>query len=172
MNYSQWEEQSNVITNEQLTEIRARCGAATPGPWIAGQDEIFSTSQTSDGIQSVVLSRVSGRETYPSESDAEFIAHAPQDVPALLDYIYALKNEARELDANSAAKDREFKLDLEEANRRNVPMAVVSRKRFGGKHCPACDEYLAHCGMRFCMDCGQAIGWPLPSEEGKNGNDT
>ena len=63
----------------QIDEIRARCDAATPGPWDAhpGPDYeyIFALG---DGMAHV-------RGPY----NAEFIAHARQDIPALLDALEA-----------------------------------------------------------------------------------
>ena len=65
------------MTNEELAAIRARCEAATPGTWTA--------------ICPRISWRIMAGECYVMESeivrtpaDAAFIAHARQDVPALL----------------------------------------------------------------------------------------
>ena len=74
-----------ILTKEQLGAIRARCEAATPGPWdcwwkgnTIKQHTVKSISY--DGIPSVnICSGIS-----PKTENAAFIAHARQDIPALL----------------------------------------------------------------------------------------
>lgn len=59
------------MTREE--EIRARCEAATPGPWALGEDADIKAEGTSiAGLLNTL-------------NDAEFIAHAREDIPYLLD---------------------------------------------------------------------------------------
>jgi len=61
------------MTREQRDAIRARCNAATEGPWeYSGLMEVYA------GKYEVI-----GR--FDELADVRFIAHARQDVPALLD---------------------------------------------------------------------------------------
>ncbi len=55
--------------------IRARCEAATPAPWEADDNDIW----TADGDRFI--------GSPPRIADAEFIAHARTEIPALLDEI-------------------------------------------------------------------------------------
>ena len=74
-----------MLTDERIAEIRARVEAATPGPWevddkysdqfvVCELDEYVAVSASTDADIGL-----DGR------ADAEFIAHARQDVPDLLD---------------------------------------------------------------------------------------
>ena len=59
-----------------LEGIRARERAATPGPWCISEKGNTVKSLSIDGICHGMS---------PKQTDAEFIAHARQDIPALLD---------------------------------------------------------------------------------------
>jgi len=74
-----------MLTDERIAEIRARVEAATPGPWevddkysdqfvVCELDEYVAVSASTDADIGL-----DGR------ADAEFIAHARQDIPDLLD---------------------------------------------------------------------------------------
>ncbi len=74
------------LTPEQIAEIRARCEAATEGPWrefISDYDAgtLFVT-QIRNGLMNEQLDPVA--DEIWSEADAAFIAHARTDIPALL----------------------------------------------------------------------------------------
>lgn len=79
------------ITDKRLTEIRARTEAATDGPWAVdgpaqcGPGDTLTVYPAEDG----------GALAYvqPSWDDAEFIAHAREDIPALLAEIDRLRGE-------------------------------------------------------------------------------
>jgi hypothetical protein len=75
------------LSPEREAEIAARTEAATPGPWFLHDDwpgRVFSESQFNHHI-----ARVTG--TNP-ESNERFIAHAREDVPALLAEIQQLRS--------------------------------------------------------------------------------
>ena len=79
------------ITDKRLTDIRARLAAATEGPWSVdgpaqcGPGDTLTVYPVEDG----------GTLAYvqPSWDDAEFIAHAREDIPALLAEIDRLRGE-------------------------------------------------------------------------------
>jgi len=76
------------MTNDQLSDIEQRCNAATSGPWqsfIEGRDH----SSGSSFIRTGGLDNSSPDiELYgASHADYDFIAHARQDIPALLSQI-------------------------------------------------------------------------------------
>lgn len=70
-----------------LDEIRARAAAATPGPWQARRE--FVVSGDLEGIPDCVVS--TGEDGPQELADAEFIAHAREDVPALYAEIERLR---------------------------------------------------------------------------------
>jgi hypothetical protein len=82
------------LTQKQLEAIRQRVEKATPGPW-----------KYSEGVGSypaTILSEkgevvAAGDEYYGmTENDANFIAHARTDIPALLDHIAEVETERDE----------------------------------------------------------------------------
>jgi hypothetical protein len=85
------------LNAEELEAIRNRTEAATPGPWYAEDGTkhplvtrpfmlIYPPDEEDADTGGWVFGEISG------QSDAEFIAHARQDVPKLLAEIERLKN--------------------------------------------------------------------------------
>lgn len=71
-----------VLSPERLAEIVARLEAATPGPWRVERDEptLSRFVVDADGLLTIDFGYV-GNANQP---DARFVAHAREDVPALL----------------------------------------------------------------------------------------
>jgi hypothetical protein len=70
-----------------LDAIRKRCNQATPGPWksyVEGRDHDSGSSFIMTSDEDIELSSA-------SVADQDFIAHARQDIPLLLDEIERLK---------------------------------------------------------------------------------
>ena len=91
----------NELTKERLAEIEARCEAATPGPWEwddeaecmrHGSKPVMMAMWYYDKCGEVVVSL----DVY--DADAEFTAHARQDIPALLDEVKRLREQLKNLD--------------------------------------------------------------------------
>ena len=74
-----------------LDAIRARAEAATPDPWIVNYEEEDNYSVTPNGRWE------SGVAFAAKAPDAEFIAHAREDVPALLVEVERLRRRRDEL---------------------------------------------------------------------------
>ena len=80
------------MNDEELAAIRQRCEAATPGPWtsyVEGRDH----DSGSDFIM-VGSENTRGTDIYlagTTTADQDFVAHARQDVPRLLDEIERLR---------------------------------------------------------------------------------
>lgn len=74
------------MTREQLDAIRARMEAATPGPWEAGTAVCCPDVGWVGGPRRTICPVYEGtkRTHMLDANDAEFIAHAREDVPALL----------------------------------------------------------------------------------------
>ncbi len=83
-----------AISDEELKGIRARCDAASPGPWrsyIEGRDHTSGSSfimvGEGEGENRADDIELSGATT----ADQDFIAHARQDVPRLLAEVARLR---------------------------------------------------------------------------------
>jgi len=83
------------MTDDELAAIEARCEKATAGPWEdAGHTVIQSVNPWDDVIPSEVSCGawcLGGTPKPVRESDRAFIAHARQDIPALLAEVRRLK---------------------------------------------------------------------------------
>jgi hypothetical protein len=101
---------SSVLTGPlDLTDIRARLTAATSGPWNRGTDDLTVTAGSwpiaivgvsQDDItvdyedDSVFFDHVSNS----ADADLDLIAHAPEDIKALLDEVDRLNDALQEID--------------------------------------------------------------------------
>lgn len=74
------------MTDEQLAEIEARANAATPGPWVQSQRDTWMVYRDGGGTPEV---DVGGG--YDTKENANFIAHARSDVPALVAEVRRLR---------------------------------------------------------------------------------
>ena len=80
------------MTDEEIREIERRCNEATPAPWqsfIEGRDHLggsdfIRTGGLDDACPDIYL-------TQATHADQDFIAHARQDIPALIAEIRRLK---------------------------------------------------------------------------------
>lgn len=83
----------NVVSVEYLEEVRKRVEAATPGPWnafVEGRDHTSGDSiirRGPDDIEEDLDLYLQGATT----ADYDFIAHARQDIPTLLEVIDRLQ---------------------------------------------------------------------------------
>lgn len=82
------------MTDEQLAEIKARCEAATPGPWTNRRDRrvIRTTRYVSDVIAHVEQQPYND---YVHFQNGDFIAHARTDIPALVAEVERLREALR-----------------------------------------------------------------------------
>lgn len=117
-----------TLTEEQIAEIRARVEAATPGPWdtIGGSRvravkgdmacPIFSSEAPIDWHKNKRITHPVLCRAYADQvNNATFIAHAREDIPALLSALEAQAAELAEVrqqyvDANEARIDAETQL--------------------------------------------------------------
>jgi len=84
-------DQQNAFSEEELEEVRRRCERASPGPWrslIEGRDHTSGSSfiMTGQGETRGNDIELSGATI----ADYDFIAHARQDIPRLLEEINKL----------------------------------------------------------------------------------
>lgn len=135
------------MTTEELEAIRARAEAATPGPWThggyplkgIGGPEVLAAGDVH------LLTMVCRPD---DDTDATFIAHARQDVPALCDEVARLTSECHAMDEaiTIACADRDaYAADLREAE------AEIARLR-------ATVARLDDSHRRICARLGHDIG--------------
>jgi len=76
-----------MMTKTEIDEIRARCEAATPGPWAFFHNDYVNIYhiQGDEKVDGEERSITYGLADVPWRNNAEFIAHAREDIPALLD---------------------------------------------------------------------------------------
>jgi len=82
---------NNQLSDEVLNEIRESCNKATKGPWLS----LIEGRDHSSG-ESVIVRGKDGSEVDlylvgATNADQDFIAHARQDIPLLLDEIKRLR---------------------------------------------------------------------------------
>ncbi len=106
------------MTPDQLSAIRERLDAATPGPWEAGTAACCPDMGWVDGPKGAVCPQFTATKVTHSldANDAELIANAPTDLRALLDEVERLTKREDELvkaglDLMVANKDLTIKRD-------------------------------------------------------------
>jgi hypothetical protein len=156
---------SGRLSAEELAEIRARCEAATPGPWSwLCEDLADHPGQTSacaclygDGervnpatgdLTIVLVADLDG--TTPSGADMDFVRHARHDIPALLAEIDRLRTAITEHHAQKA-DDRCIEDDDRLYAAAGLPPCD---RRVGSK-----EDMLANCA-RFIERRCEGGGWP------------
>lgn len=94
------------LAEEQLADIEARATAATPGPWCTDSWEIYQGAEYVAGAEWIGETCRAG-EMDDGRADAEFVAAARTDVPALLAEIRRLKGQRKYLITQLAKRDAE-----------------------------------------------------------------
>lgn len=101
---------SSVLTGPlDVTDIRARLTAATNGPWARGHDELDVTAGTWPiaivGVShdDITVDYENGEVFFDhvsssADADLDLIAHAPEDIKALLDEVDRLNDALQEID--------------------------------------------------------------------------
>ncbi|WP_324271507.1 hypothetical protein U7118_07460 [Bacillus subtilis] len=100
-----------TITKEKLEEIRKRAEAATEGPWKFcgnkwGDLAVYSPSIRAGMNNGGEIAELEGALL----TDADFIANARQDIPALLDHIAELEAELKAACCTPLKADRKEQL--------------------------------------------------------------
>lgn len=82
-----------MLTHEELQAIKARAEAATPGPWtnVDEDGEHWKSITAIEGGDPLSVTMKIYDEGGHSLADAEFIAHARTDVPALVAEVERLR---------------------------------------------------------------------------------
>lgn len=115
------------MNDQELAEIRGRVERATPGPWFwPYANTLAEDNGDPEGFGRLVV----GLATSITDADAKFIAHARQDLPALLEEIERLRGEVQLHDPDTLEEVRSIAgrvtgLEAENARLR----AVVNKGR-------------------------------------------
>lgn len=98
-----------AMTDEQLAEIEERANAATPGPWtVVPQTDKYlvesydrsTVGRISDAKGETVFgywADPTGSSLYVLAEDAEFIAHAREDIPTLIAEVREMRDALRSI---------------------------------------------------------------------------
>jgi hypothetical protein len=81
--------QENILADDELLRIKARCEKATPMPWkalIEARDQFSGSDFIMTGGEDIYL-------TGATVDDYDFIAHARQDIPKLIAEIERLRGQ-------------------------------------------------------------------------------
>lgn len=87
-----------TTTADRLAEIRARAERATEGPWV----QLPPWETVPATTPSIISPNGDIADRIEAEADAEFIAHAREDVPYLLDEVERLRADLSRLDESHA----------------------------------------------------------------------
>jgi hypothetical protein len=96
------------LTNADLAEIKKRADTATKGPWYTGEG--YEQSNRGNYVASkanggIIAAEQDGTDCVLDTNDATFIAHARQDVPALLAEVERLRTIQKRLVAELKKAD-------------------------------------------------------------------
>ncbi|MFT4448706.1 hypothetical protein ACMXZI_15515 [Bacillus subtilis] len=93
------------LTKDQLDEIRQRAEMATKGFWNAN---IHHEWPGNENLRYWINTLEDGLAATVSKEDAEFIANAHQDIPALLNHINKLEKELEEKEQERKERNSVF----------------------------------------------------------------
>jgi len=79
------------MTTDRFQEIKARCAAATPGPWYRVAESVVSDRVPDSLPTSLVGSVVMFRGMFAADADVDFAAHSRADVPWLVAEVERLR---------------------------------------------------------------------------------
>jgi seryl-tRNA synthetase len=119
------------MTPAQLSEIKLMAEKATKGPWTVRSYEGYGYSVIAQDKEISAIDEDTNRVQLLSDDDAKFIAHARQDIPALLAHISELSEKIGQLEAENRQlieKVEEFKVNIKRISWRGPRW-----------ECPECD---------------------------------
>ncbi|MBL4968891.1 hypothetical protein [Bacillus halotolerans] len=93
------------LTKDQLDEIRQRAEMATKGFWNAN---IHHEWPGNENLRYWIITLEDGLAATVTKEDAEFIANAHQDIPALLNHINKLEKELEEKEQERKERNSVF----------------------------------------------------------------
>ena len=125
------------MTPERLAEIRARCEAASPGPWFAmfiagagGGGADVSANDEQGTYHVAECSRIVEADgTLPqTKANRDFVCEARRDIPDLLAEVDRLREVCGALDAWATATDYMARISVYTDNRNGELLVAAVRK--------------------------------------------
>ena len=113
------------MDKERISQIRMRCEAATPGPWVNGHFASLHRRDTNAPYNDLLFNA-------DTSENACFIAHARQDIPALLDALEAETKKADEAEGILGyVLDENIRIgDMAEKIQQDGEAVIASRDRW------------------------------------------
>jgi len=149
------------MTDEQLAEIEARAAKATPGPW--HHDDLQTVQGGTIAQQHLAVNVVDPRDEYgispQGHCDADFIAHARQDIPALIAEVRSMRRAIASWKQEEQAWAEERKamaarIEFWRGECAERAMWIEESWR-EGNYCPSCalvvDEHMPNCPLPRLM---------------------
>jgi len=126
---------AGLIDQKRLDEIHGRCAAATPGPWQMCGNDVFSVRD--NHMDRVLLFSMTGADGF--RANAEFAAHARQDIPDLLAEVERLRGVSKDAVAavDAALCNLDRLRDVSEQLRLDFDAAMAEIP----KECATCKYY-------------------------------
>lgn len=160
------------MTKQEHYEIQARCEAATPGPWKSKHINYIGTTPvyTGEKLEKLIAQCVGSAEQ--ANANADFIAHARQDISVLLDSLDTTESERDYQQAR--AEELESDLINERMNCEIMTRRAKALERAINKQCLYCTRIdkrnaIINDGQRTCLDCKFEFDEARFAGRGKNG---
>jgi hypothetical protein len=148
------EEGGRMVTARELQAIKTRAARATPGPWQIHVRGTSTTIEAQDGKKWIAQAMLGTYGIGNVEANADFLAHARDDIPTLLAEVERQRAEhaalAEQLRKTTAARDdlsQRAMLAAQEryvgADRENVRLRALLRTLYEGLsrgYCLWCDD--------------------------------
>lgn len=137
------------MTPKRVEGIRARAEAATPGPWCTDSWEIYQGTEYVPGVSLWIGETCRGTGSPEQDrADAEFVAHAREDVPALLAEVQRLKAALSDATNQVSELGRGLGVAALEAALTAKPRATDGA--VAAAICAACDNDWVSCAATHC----------------------
>jgi hypothetical protein len=85
------------LSDDELNQMEERCNAATPGPWRSFIERRDHYSGNSFVMTGPPEDRGPDLDFASRDADYDFVAHARQDIPRLLEEVRRLRRQLRSL---------------------------------------------------------------------------
>jgi hypothetical protein len=97
------------VNDQRLDEILGRANAATPGPWCNDSWEIYQGAEYEPGISVWIGETCRAGSMDQDRADAEFVAAARSDVPALVAEVQSLHTEVDKLKRSASSAEEDYR---------------------------------------------------------------
>lgn len=128
------------MNQEQLNAIKERVAKATPAPWYWNKNYKRGVSSNADSEGDIADFWKDDNAT----ADAQFVAHAREDVPLLIEEIERLREENRQLNLKYEFTPDEIQAALHEAYVEKLNIEIAKLREENGKLREALEHIATH----------------------------